>query len=465
MRLSGNQRGWIAGALCCVSLAALAAVLADALLAQWRPVADLSGLGLGAGIVLSERAQATLADTSGTVSVACVLPAESPAALPTGRLLRAFAQASRAVAGATLEVVYVDPRVEVAAAAQLMAQGAEGTGLLLRRAGRGVFVPERALLDEEGVYDPAEAEGALVAALARLSRADGVTIGWLTGHGEPSLGGTDPQTGFSGLRRVLEREGFRIRELTLDAASPDAAVPDDLGALVVMGPRYPVTAPERALLSDWMERGGRLLLALPPSGDAGLGPLLERWGVRAGTLPRQPVRRTEGGAGLTGELSSEHPVTRELAGHAQLTFVAPRALAAAELPRGVAFAPLVRMAVRPLSETAARTNETVAVMVAAERGGAAGSDLAFRPGRLVVAGETAFAGNRYVLNHASANRDLLSNVFCWLTGLSGSGARGGAGVLRVGQDARAWRTDFLVVALGVPLVLCVGLWLLSRRRS
>lgn len=462
MRLSGTQRGWFLGAFCCVALAALAAILADALLAQWRPVADLSGLGAEAA--LSERAKAVLTDTAGTVSVTCVLPADSPAALPTGRLLRAFAQASRAVAGAALEIAYVDPRLEPAAAAQLMAQGAEGTGLLLRRAGRGVFVPERALLGEAGAYDPAEAESALVAALARLARADGVVVGWLMGHGEPSPGGTDPLDGFSGFRRTLENEGFRIRELTLDAAAPDAAIPAELGALVVMGPRYPVTAPERELLADWLERGGRLFLALPPSGDAGLGSLLGRWGIRVGTSPRRPVRQTEGGAGITGALSAEHPVTRELAGRAQQTFVAPRALSTAEVPRGVAVTPLARMGVRPLPDGTARTNETVTVLLAAERGGAAGSDLAFRPGRLMVAGETAFAENRYVLNHATANRDLLSNALRWLTGLSGSGARGGAGVLRVGQDRRAWRTDFLIVALGVPFALCAFLWLLSRRR-
>lgn len=462
MRLSGNQRRWFLGATCCVLLAALAAVLADALLAQWRPDLDLRNFG--PGTVLSERARAALADTAGSVAITGILPKESAAALPVGRLLRALAQASRAVAGAAIEVAYVDPRLEPAAAAQLMAQGAEGTGLLLRRAGRSVFVPERALLAESGGYDPAEAEGALVAALARLSRIDGVTVGWLTGHGEQSLAGTDPIAGFSGLRRTLENEGFRIRELALDAAAPDAAVPADLGALVVMGPRYPVTAPERALLADWLERGGRLFLALPPSGDAGLGALLERWGIQAGTFPRRPIRGTEGGAGLTKALSAEHPVTRELAGLAQLTFVAPRALATAEVPRGVAVTPLVRMEAWASADAAARTNETVAVMLAAERGGTAGSDLAFRPGRLIVAGETAFAENRYVLNHATANRDLLSNAMRWLTGLSGSGARGGAGVLRVGQDRRAWRTDFLVVALGVPFLLCAFLWMLNRRR-
>lgn len=463
MRLSRNQRKWFFGAFCCVSLAALAAALADALLAQWRPNLDLRNFG--PETVLSERARTALADTTGNVSITCILPKDSAASLPTGRLLRAIAQASRTEAGAVLEVAYVDPRLEPAAAAQLMAQGAEGTGLLLRRAGRSVFVPERALLTETGGYDPAEAEGALVAALARLSRADGVTVGWLMGHGEQNLTGTDPITGFSGLRRTLENEGFRIRELTLDAAAPEATIPADLGALVVMGPRYPITAPERALLADWLERGGRLFLALPPSGDAGLGPLLERWGIRAGTFPRRPTRSTDGGAGLTKSLSVGHPVTRELAGLAQLSFVAPRALVAAEVPRGVTVTPLVQMEAWSSTDSVARTNETVTVMLAAERGGAAGSDLAFRPGRLIVTGETLFAENRYVLNHATANRDLLSNAVRWLMGLSGSGARGGAGVLRIGQDRRAWRTDFLVVALGVPFLLCAFLWMFNRRRS
>ncbi len=462
MRLSRNQRRWFCGAVCCVFLAATAAVLADALLAQWRPIADLSAFG--AEVRLSERAMATLTDTSGTVSITCILPVDAPAARPAGHLLRAFAQASRAVEGATLDVTYVDPRMEPATATQLMAQGAEGTGILFRRAGRSVFVPERALLDASGAYASAEAEGAVIAALARLSREDGVTIGWLTGHGELGLNDTDPQTGFSGLRRLLENEGFQLREFTLDVATPDKAIPESLGALIVMGPRYPITASERALLSDWLDRGGRLFLALPPSGELGLGPLLERWGIRVGSTPRRPVRQTERGMGLTRELSADHAITRELeAGQAQLAFVAPYALIPTEQPRGITVTPLVQLEAEPLND-ASRMHEMATVMMAAERGVAAGSDLAFRPGRLLVLGETAFAGNRYVLNYASANRDVLSNAVRWLTGLSGSGAHSGAGVLRVGQDRRAWRLDFLIVTLGVPFAFCAVLWLLNRRR-
>ncbi len=460
MKLSKSQRRWFIGALCCIALALIAALLMDALLAQWRPVANISRMGLAT--TLSERSLENLTDTSGTVSIACILPSESPSAFPVGRLLRAFALASEAQGGATLDIAYVDPRVETTRAAQLIAQGAEGPGVLVRKAGRHVFVPEGALQDTKGNYDPAEAESVIAAAIARLSRTDGVVIGWLTGHGEQMPEATDPSSGFSGLRRMLEEEGFQVRNLTLSA--PQNPLTDDLGAVVIMGPRYPITSPERAKLADWLDRGGRLLVALPPTGDAGLGGLLEQWGVRTGIQAREPIHLTDGHAGLTKELSEEHPVTRELAGKTQLTFGAPRSLISERTPRGVEVTPLVSLEVAPLS-SGGPTNETISVMVAAARGTITGADLAFRPGRVIVASETDFASNRYLLNHASANRDLLSNAFRWLTGLSGSGAPGRAGVIRVGQDSRAWRTDFLIATLGLPLAFCLILWLFNRRRS
>lgn len=461
MRLTGGQWRWFLGAGLCVALAAVAAVLADALLARLRPTVDLSAWGVGP--TLSERGRATLTDTSGLIAVTCVLPAESPAALPVGRLLRAFAQASRDAAGATFAIDYVDPRMAVGAATRLMAQGAEGPGVLLRQAGRHAFVPESALLSPQGVYDPAEAESAVAAAIARLSRAEGLEVGWLTGHGEPAFDGTNPLSGFSGLRRALENEGCRLRPVTLDVAAEDGGLPASVGALMIVAPCYPVTSAERAFLLDWLDRGGRLFCALPGAGDAGLGPLLERWGIRFGTWPRVPAHRIEGDAGLTDLLAADHPVTRELAGKARLVFGAPRALVP-EAVRGVSVTPLVRLEAAPIPG-GAQTNQTVAVAVAAERGGRVGADLAFRPGRVVAVGEAAFAENRYVLNHATANRDLAVNAIRWLTGLSGSGARTGAGVLRVGGDAHAWRMDFLAVALGVPFALCLALWLLTRRRG
>ncbi len=464
MKLSKTQRRWFFCATLCILLAMLSALLFDLLLAQWRPSIDLSGHG--AAFTLSERSKATLTDTAGTINISSIFPEDSPIALPTGHLLRSYQELSKGVAGAKIEIAYIDPRVETNAAARLMALGVRGTGVFFRQAGRTIFVPESALLSPTGGYDPAEAEAALTAAISRLSRVDGLVIGWLTGHGEPRYDDTDPSTGYSGLRRALENEGYIIRDLSLDVTSgATATIPAEVNLIMIMNPRYPVSSAERDILSDWLDRGGRLLCALPHAGDAGLAPLLERWGVRAGTFPRRPIRRTVGNAGLTTSLSAEHLVTRDLAGQATLTFRAPRALISVP-QKGLTLTSLVEMDVKPLVHATADTpSETVTVMLSAERGSRVGEDLAFRPGRLVVVGETGFAENDYLLKHASANRDLSVNAVRWLTGLPGSGAQGGSGVMRFNQDRRTWRFQLWIVAGAVPLLFCLILGFITRRRS
>ncbi|MEG1934160.1 MAG: Gldg family protein [Kiritimatiellia bacterium] len=464
MELSRSQRKWFLGAAASLALAVLSALLLDALFASWSPVADFSEWGTP---VLSERSRATLSETSGKITVTCILPPDAAVALPVGRLLRTFAQASRAVVGASIEIVYVDPRLEVTRSAALMEQGAQGAGLLFRQAHRHVFVPERSLLTVAEEFDPVEAENVIAAALARLSRVDGVAIGWLVGHGEESFDTTDPLTGFSGLRRALENEGCRLRAVNLThEADGIATIPPDICLLLIVNPRYPITVPERARLSDWLDRGGRLLYALPVNGEAGLGPLLERWGIHVGLRPRIPSRLIDGTFGLADELSPDHVVTRDLAHRATLTMGAPRALMRSmELPAGTEVTPLVRMNVAPLPGAVAQTNEVVTLIAAAERGGRTGEDLAFRPGRMVIAAGSAFAENRYVLNHGSANRDFIVNVVQWLIGVSGSGGRSGANVIRIEQDQREWRKDFVVAAVLIPFFFCGFLWLLTRRRS
>lgn len=463
MKMSALQRRWCAGALTCVLLAVAVAILTDLLLAQWNPTLNLSRFG--SRNPLSERSLETLTDTTGTISVVSIFPSESPVALPVGRLLRAFAQSSRQAAGADIEITYVDPRMEPGAAAQLMAQGAAGIGLLIRQEGRTIFVPEHLLVSETGSYSPAEAENAVAAAMARLSRQDGQLIGWLTGHGEPALDSTDPHDGTSGLQRALESEGCRLREIRLNLSGDAAgALPEEMKVLFVVNPRYPVTAAERVALSDWLERGGRLFCVLPAATDAGLESLLERWGVRVGTLPRRPKHRIFGDWGLTEALSDAHPITRELAGKTQIALCAPRELIV-EPVRNIAVTPLVSLDVESLHEAGTSGGDVIGVMVAAERGAAVDPGLGFRPGRIVVVGDAAFAENRHILNHASANRDLAVNAIRWLTGLGGSGARGGSSVISIGLDLHAWRVNLLIIAVGVPLALCFFLWLLGRRRS
>ncbi|MBQ9694713.1 MAG: Gldg family protein, partial [Kiritimatiellae bacterium] len=284
MKFAPSQRRWLLAATCCIVLAAVIAILIDLLLAQWRPTLDLSPSD--ADTALSERSRTTLMDTAGYISIICLLPAESPVTLPVGQLLRRFEHTSRELSGATLEISYIDPRTEPQTTAQLMASGAHGTGILVRQSGRNIFIPTAALTTDAGIYDAATAEEAIAAAFSRLSRAEGIQIGWLIGHGEADYRTTDPQNGYSGLRRALENDGCTLQTLTLNSGTAISEIPPDIKVIAIVDPHYPITAAERALLSDWLDRGGRLICFLPSGDNAGLTALFEQWGLRVGEMPR-----------------------------------------------------------------------------------------------------------------------------------------------------------------------------------
>lgn len=462
MRLSSSQRRWFFCATLCVLLVAVIAILIDLLLIQWRPMLDLKGADVG--LPLSERSCETLTDTAGTIAITSILPAESPATLPMGHLLRRFEQTSRDRSGATLEITYVDPRTEPQFTAQMMAVGAEGTGVLIRQAGRSIFVPERALLSETtGNFDPANAEDALAAAFSRLSRADDIQIGWLTGHGEPLPTSTDPQEGYSGLFRALGNEGCFLREIKLDTHTSVATIPSEVKAIAIVNPRYPITPAERTLLSEWLDRGGRLICFLPTGDNTGLDPLLEKWGVRVGITPRLGTSTATSGLSYATHLDQLHPITRDLAGQTSVVFCAPKALYPCDT-RGISITALVKLPVEALpNSTTSSSEEMINVLLAAERGSIVGDDLGFRPGRIIVFGDATFASNRNILNRASANRDLTINAFQWLTGLSGSSSRGASYGIMIGNNKQTWLKTLLITGLVIPLVFCLLLKLISWR--
>jgi hypothetical protein len=172
---------------------------------------------------------------------------------------------------------------------------------------------------------------------------------------------------------------------------------------------------------------------------------------------------TAGGASATDLLDKRHPVTNELAGAASVYFSAPRLLYPFDV-RGIRTTDLVQLPLQPLYDRLVLgPPEMGTVILAAERGSTVADDLGFRPGRLLVVGDATFITNRYLLNHASANRDLAINTVRWLTGLSGSGARGATNVLSLDISQRHWHILYLVMGALLPLVFCIVIRLLLWR--
>src|SRR5262249_14424092 len=136
-------------------------------------------------------------------------------------------------------------------------------------------------------------------------------------------------------RAVRALDGFRTRELPMLAP-----IPPGCAAIAVFGPRRPFAPAEARELEAWLDRGGRLLVAVDPLRDGGvLGPtglegLLGRAGVkrRAGAVvdPGAEIGAPLAWATLNGY--SSHPVTAAWRGRRLSIWYEPRWVEPLPLP-------------------------------------------------------------------------------------------------------------------------------------
>ncbi len=106
-----------------------------------------------------------------------------------------------------------------------------------------------------------------------------------TGHGElndpssaeaPTEG---PLNSVDALRGLLQLLNYQVEDLGLGQGLGNE-IPGDAGLVLVLGPERPFLQEELGAVDQYLERGGRLLLALDPDTEFELGPLEDRLGVR-----------------------------------------------------------------------------------------------------------------------------------------------------------------------------------------
>ena len=118
-------------------------------------------------------------------------------------------------------------------------------------------------------------------------------VGFLTGHGEPSITGERKRdyllfAGEKTFRHSLLNQGFDTEEVSI---SGNSDIPDYINILVVADMNTPLNPEEMTKLNKYIERGGNLLIA----GGAGkqniMNPIIEPFGVRMlpGTLVQKKV--------------------------------------------------------------------------------------------------------------------------------------------------------------------------------
>jgi len=270
---------------------------------------------------LSPETRARLAQLAEPVEILVVLPSGGEGA-PTERLLADlrrllgnFRRVAREEGNPNLSVEFIDLYKDRRRAREVLGRHGVSTpeSILVVSGSRLRQIPPHTLYETEaGRIRAFRGEAAFLTALLEVTRPEDEVLYFLSGHGEYGLESVDPVEGLSRLSTFLRTRGFAVESLSLGGR---AAVPEDAGALFLVGPLTRLPPRELRLLREYLEaRDGSLLTFLRPEGETGLGPLFADWGIRVGegtVIDRSPGARTVAGDLLVRAYGA-HPATRSL---------------------------------------------------------------------------------------------------------------------------------------------------------
>src|SRR5437879_4971217 len=103
-------------------------------------------------------------------------------------------------------------------------------------------------------------EQAITGAMIDLVEGKKKTLGYITGHKEPPL--SAPTSPITVLKTFIENENIKFQELNL---LDQPAIPADVNAVMIVGPKYDFSDREMKLLRDFWDKQGRILLLLDPA--------------------------------------------------------------------------------------------------------------------------------------------------------------------------------------------------------
>jgi len=428
---------------------------------------------------LSEKTRRILEAAEGEVRVFVVMRPAHEAFPATLALLREYAAAHD-----RFLVHPIDPDRDMANA-ELIARHYRLDGeeaVVFDIAGRHRVVPAAHLVEygyPEGRDAPPRraflGEPLFTSAIHALTQSVRPAAFFVQGHGERSPLDFDRRAGYSRIAARLRDENLDVDLLNLAEAR---AIPPHCALLVIAGPRREFTPFESALVRDYLDRKGRLLLLLDARTRTGLEPLLRNWGVLVGDDIVVDPARTLSGRDLHISAYPDHPVTRSLQGLATV-FSVPRSVRPRETGGGgdkplitplascsdSGWAEFDPVQTTPRFDAQIDIPGPVPVAVAVERGPVPGVHVQIRPTRLVVFGDSAFASNGGLMG---ANADLFLNAANWLLERGDLLAISPRAIedLRFVLTARQLRCLFVLACGILPgLVAAAGLFIHWKRRG
>jgi ABC-type uncharacterized transport system involved in gliding motility auxiliary subunit len=324
-------------------------------------------------------------------------------------------------------------------------------------------------------------EEKLTNALIRVTRAGKRTVYFLKGHGEKDPGSKD-RTGYDQMKSAIEKLNYEVKDLLL---ARETKVPDDAAIVVVAGPQKDLLPSEIDALTGYVARAGKVLFLVDPFQNAGLAPVLERWGLGLGSdviIDINPQGRLAGAGPevpVVGDYQP-HPITRDF--RFATFFPVARSVSAKE---GGAEGASAQVLARTSGESWAETNQDQirTGQVKPDAGEARGplaiaavatvdakdvpAERKDAKARIVLIGDSDFASNGFV--NLSGNRDFFLNTLSWLAeeeNLIAVRPKEASRPAPVFLTAAQGQAVFLVPVVIIPLaVIVAGGVAVARRRG
>jgi len=441
---------------------------------------------------LSDKTRSLLADLDTSVTVIAFFQKSHRLCNDVQNLLKEYEYEGSRSQHPKLTVEIVDPDRELARAKELSKEYdlREPNVVVFQAGHRRKYVDANDLVDHEIHVSGKRAFRKLVgfkgeqvfsSAIQSIAQAARPTVHFLCGHGERDIKDFGEQSGYSGLARAMSRDNIEVRPLLL---SRDRTIPEDCSAIVVAGPDKKISLAEIDILSDFLDRNGRVFFLIDPGIVTGLEGLLDKWGVRLD--PGVVVGLSLTGRELVVNRYGIHPITRNLT-KATTMFYMPRPVEPLEARQTVSG---VRADKPRVSVLAANSTQgwlemnlkqspprfdkstdrrgPVAVAVAVEKGPVSGIDVEIRSTRIVVAGDSYFVSNGALSSAVGGNIDFFMSAMNWLLerealmAISPKDPR----ELRLDMNRRQLRTAYMLAVGAIPaFVACLGLFVWAKRRT
>lgn len=203
--------------------------------------------------------------------------------------------------GGKFDYTFVDPDLDPVAAREA---GITGDGKVMLQMGKTKEIASSATEDE------------ITKALIRLISPQARVVYFLQGHGEPTLDSAD-KTNFSTAKTTLESKNYTVNTLNLIATN---SIPKDALAIIIGGPLKPLTDSEVALLKQYVDAGGALVVMEDPliTTEFGNSPdplakyLTSDWGITLDNDIVIDLVNTQNPLQAVSSQIGQHPITQNL---------------------------------------------------------------------------------------------------------------------------------------------------------